>query len=136
MDEWQDDSQINSANIEVEALGVSKLHSKYLKLITEEKIKLNKYIQDRDTLEDQLMQYFTGALDGKDIGRPPFQLNLTNARAQKAVKADKEFLKLDLQVSNQEEKILFLKEVVAQINQRSFHIKNFIEWKKWTAGSG
>lgn len=134
--DWEIDCEIHAANIEVETLRVPKLHSKYLNHLTNEKLLLHQYQQQLDSVEDKLTQYFLGITDGKDIGRPPCQLKLTNARAEKMVKADQEYMQAALKVSGQEEKILFLKDVVSQINMRSYHIKNYIEWKKWTAGSG
>ncbi|QIG65688.1 UvsY protein [Ochrobactrum phage vB_OspM_OC] len=135
MDAWDNDSEINEANIAVETLRVPKLHSKYLKIMTLEKLALKKLSSERDVLAEQLLQYFQGAIDGKDIGRPPFQLKITTqARAEKALLADKEYMDLSKQIGNQEEKLLFLKEVISQINMRSYNIKNYIEWKKWTNG--
>lgn len=82
------------------------------------------------------MRYFLGEIDGKDINRPPFQLKLTKTNAEKALLGDQEYMAVIRKIRIQEEKLLFLKEVVDQINRRSFHIKNYIEYKKWLKGDG
>lgn len=136
MDSWENDAPIHDGAIERESLGVSKLHSKYMRIMTGEKTVINNLILDKDVLADKLMRYFLGEIDGKDIGRPPFQLKLTKSNAEKAMLADDEYLTIIKRIKLQEEKLLYLKEVVDQINKRSFHIKNYIEWKKWTNGDG
>ena len=40
----------------------------------------------------------------------------------------------DMKMVNQKEKMSFLEEVIKNLNQRNFQIRNAIEWKKFTQG--
>jgi hypothetical protein len=50
------------------------------------------------------------------------------------LEADKEVIEINLRIFNQKEKLDFIEEVIKNLNQRNFQIKNAIEWKKFTQG--
>lgn len=134
-EEWQKDSKIDNTKIDLESLKISELHSKYLNFLSAERLRYRKLLEEKAKLEQKLTDYYEGVIDGKDIGREPFQLKLTtNSQITKRVQADKEYIACNLKISLVEESTLFLKEVLGSINQRSFNIKNYIEWCKFMGG--
>jgi hypothetical protein len=48
--------------------------------------------------------------------------------------SDKDIITNNIRIVNQKEKISFLEEVLKNINQRNFQIKNAIDWRKFTQG--
>ena len=48
--------------------------------------------------------------------------------------SDKDIIQNNVRIINQKEKLAFLEEVLKNVNQRNFQIKNAIEWKKFTQG--
>jgi len=50
------------------------------------------------------------------------------------IDADKELLKLQTKIEYQKEKVDFLESILKMLNNRTFQIKNIIEWKKFIAG--
>lgn len=132
--EWDKDSKINIDAIDQESIRIPNLHSKYLTFLTNERILLKKLVKKKKSLALILADYYSGKIDGKDIGREPFQLQETKAGVEKRVETDKEILKLESISDIQEEKILFLKEVIMNINQRNFQLKTALDFIKFTSG--
>lgn len=132
---WASDCQIAKEKLDAESLRIPLLHSKYLKLMSDERLRF-KLLQDkRAELFQTLMDYFEGKIDGRDIGRSPWQLKETKAACEKRILADKEYIALNIKVYQSEEKVLTLKEIITSINQRNFIIKNAIDWFKWSQGN-
>jgi hypothetical protein len=50
------------------------------------------------------------------------------------LQSDKDIITTNIKVVNQQEKINFLEEVLKNINQRNFQIKNAIDWRKFVNG--
>lgn len=133
--EWEKDSEIDDEMIDMESLKTHKLHSKYLNLLSNEKVAYLKYDAALNKLEDILDRYYGGSLDGKDINRPPFKLKAdTKSSREKLIKADDQFQKLNFQKSLCLEKILFLKEVLISINQRGYSLTNTTNYRKFISG--
>lgn len=135
-DNWQEDSKIDKSRLSEESLKVHELHHKYLKLFSAERTILKKLKIRHQQLEAQLEDYYGGTLDGKEIGRPPFQRVLNTAGVKKMVANDPEIIKMNLAMANAEEKVLVLKDIVDAVRFRGNVIKNFIDWMKWTSGEG
>jgi hypothetical protein len=50
------------------------------------------------------------------------------------IDSDKDIIGNNMRIVNQKEKLGFLEEVLKNLNQRNFQIRNAIEWKKFTQG--
>jgi len=48
--------------------------------------------------------------------------------------SDKDIITNNIRIVNQKEKISFVEEVLKNINQRNFQIKNAIDWRRFTQG--
>lgn len=132
--EWEMDSKINIEAIDRESIKIPNLHAKYLTYLANERQILKKLVRKRKTLVLTLTDYYSGKIDGRDIGREPFPYNETKAGVEKRVENDPDILKLDALYDIQEEKILFLKEVITNINQRNFQLKTALDFIKFTSG--
>lgn len=134
MNEWGSDSIIDTSNISMESLKVPRLHSKYMNFLSSERIRYKKLIEAKNKLEVDLEDYYLGKLDGRDIGRDPYQMTETRTSASKKVSTDKDMVKVNLALLTQEEIVLFLKDVIQSINNRNFTIKNYVDIQKFLNG--
>ena len=50
------------------------------------------------------------------------------------INSDVDIIQLDARIANQLEKNDCIENIIKNINQRNFQIKNAIEWKKFTQG--
>jgi hypothetical protein len=69
-----------------------------------------------------------------ELNWEPFMKRLMKNEVDMYLDSDKEIIQSNVRQTNQKEKIFFLEEVIKNINQRNFQIKNAIEWKKFTQG--
>lgn len=130
--EWANDCKLQLEKLDQQSLDIPILHSKYLKIISQERILLRMLRNKRNVLGEQLQEYFLGRLDGKEIDRKPFPITETKSGALKRTENDDEYLNLSKKIEIQEEKMIILEEIMKNINQRNFQIKNAIEYLKWT----
>lgn len=134
--EWECDSKIDGDSLDEESLKIPQLHSKWLKFFSDERLIYKKLLRKKEEQVQILTDYYSGLIDGKDIGRPPWQYKTeTKSAIQKRVETDKVILKLQELIDEKEEIILFIKEVVTSINFRNNTIGNAIKFKQWTQGS-
>jgi len=132
--EWSEDHKIDQTDLATESTNIPYLHSKYMNYLSSERLKMRKMSEKQRKLKSELLDYYQGNVDGKDIGRNPWPLTESKSSAEKRVDNDSEIIKMNLIMYELEEIVLFLKEVVVNINNRGFAIKNAIDWKKFTNG--
>ena len=136
MDMWTQDAKIDDVELDRESLGVPNLHAKYLKILYQQKLKLRKLNIQRKTLVKVLAEYYKGDLnnpeDLKEIQREPWSRTILKQDINSYVDSDEEMIKLLTKIAYQEEVVLLLEDIMKNINNRTFHIKNAIEWRKLT----
>lgn len=137
MDEWRKDSPVDSTELAVESLKIPELHSKYLKIYFEERRKLKALEFQTKELFLKKYEYYNGKLSMEELDElnwEPFQKRLMKNEIEMYLNSDKEIIQNNIRIVNQQEKLDFLQEVIKNLNQRNFQIKNAIEWRKFTQG--
>lgn len=132
--EWSTDCKIDTTRLDTESSQIPYLHSKYLNYLSNERLSLKRITVKKDKLVETLTDYYTGIIDGKDIGRDPWQIKESKSSSERRVEKDQEVINMNLILYEKEEMVLFLKEVVMNINQRNFQIKNTIDFMKFQNG--
>ena len=130
------DLKINDLELDIESLRIPSLHSKYLQLLTEHSLLLKKTQGDYAVLKRNKWIYYTGKASEevyKEKGDFPLKLK-TKDEERTFIEADEEVRELKGKVEYYESVVEYLQEVVKSISNRSFQIKNAIEWRKFEAG--
>lgn len=136
-EEWENDASIDYADLANESLKIPKLHSKYWKIYTNEKLVLRKYKAEYVELKFEKTSFYVDGptKDHIDKGwKVPDKGKIIKSEVQSYIDSDKELIHLSLKIGFQEEKVEFLQNIIQQINNRSFLIKNAIEWLKFSNG--
>lgn len=136
---WAQDAKINPLDLSGESLNTPKLHGKYLKILSEERLKLKKLRSSKDELILAKTEYFMGKMAREDMqarGWEPFTMRLLKQDVPTYMNADQDVIKLNLQIGLQEEKVEVLESIMKTIANRGFQIKNCIDWKKFENGLG
>ena len=130
------DLKINDLELDIESLRIPSLHSKYLQLLTEHSLLLKKTQGDYAVLKRNKWIYYTGkASDDVYKEKGDFPLKLKTKDDEKTfIEADEEVRELKGKVEYYETVVDYLQEIVRSISNRSFQIKNAIEWRKFEAG--
>ena len=79
--------------------------------------------------------YYKGRASSEVYKNMPFDLKLTTREEiDMFIEADEEYQKVVLKVDYIEQTLTFLDSVLRQINNRTYQIKNAIEWEKFQNG--
>ncbi len=131
------DAEMDGTELDIESLRLPQLHNKYLNILQDEKLVLRKIMSEQSKMFKLKWEYYTGKLDKDtldDLGWEPFQLNILKKDIEIYLKSDKDLSILQDRLSFQEVKIQFLEEVLKELNNRHWKIRNAIEWRKFTSG--
>lgn len=133
---WAEDAKFDDLNLDGEALKIPNLHSKYLKLLSRERLKLKGFHIQKKSLNTTLQEYYRGELnnpeDLEEMGREPWDKLTVKQDVNMYVERDNEMVSIVKKVAYQEEMVDTLSEIVKAINNRNFNITNAIKWRQLT----
>ena len=137
MEEWRLDATVDSTELGIASLKIPELHSKYLKIYFDERRKLKALEFQSKDLSLKKYEYYNGKLSQEELDElnwEPFVKRLMKNEVDMYLDSDKDIIQNNVRIINKKEKLAFLEEVLKNVNQRNFQIKNAIEWKKFTQG--
>ena len=132
---WERDSQIDPDNLHNESLKIPQLHSKYYNLYnTITLMRENARVQyNRVKLERH--NFYSGKAPAEDYVKEEIHYKIKDKEAlQRYLSADEKLNKIDLKIRYLDVELKFLEEIIKNISNRTFQIKNAIEWQKFQAG--
>lgn len=138
LDTWSEDCKIDRTELGEEALRLPKLHSKYLRVFTEERLTLRKMEEDRKQLVLTKHDYYRGVLPDEDLkalGWEPFRMTLLKSDIPMRMDADQDIIKMNLKIAMQQEKVDTLEAIIKSISNRGFLIKSAIDYEKFKVGA-
>ena len=127
-DMWEKDSPLDDEKLDHDSLAIPKLHAKYLRLY-------NNFVTLRDQAELDVKrtyrdrwEYYTGKSE------KPFPVKLIKTDVAIYLEADQEYQKCVLKAKYLNQMVESIKTILSAINNRSFHIKNAVEFAKFLKG--
>ena len=132
---WKKDSVIDTDLYCEESTKVPQLHMKYMEFLNtyslmkkERELELNQLIRDK-------WLYYKGKAPSSVYKEMPFDLKLTTKEEiSMFIDADEDIKKIQYKLAYIDQTLVFLESVLKQINNRTFQIKNAIEWEKFKNG--
>lgn len=134
---WSQDSRISIEKIDIEAVNIPQLHSKYYQILSKERLGLRKLEADLKVLYQAKHDYFSGAMDRDTLaehGWVQCQRTILKSDIPNHISADQDYVKLQLRIAYQQEKVYFLESIIKNLTDRQFMIKNYIEWQRFKNG--
>lgn len=138
LDMWAEDCNMDRTELGEEALKIPKLHSKYLRHFTEERLLLRKMEAERKELVLIKNDYYRGVLPEEDLkanGWEPFRLSVIKSDVPSYIEADQDVIKLNLKIAMQSEKVDTLESIIKSISNRGYLIKSAIDYEKFKVGA-
>ena len=129
------DLKINDTELDLESLKTPQLHNKYSKYYNKYKNLLKVAEQDLARITREKWEYYTGKADPDIYKEKPFDLKVLKADVHIYMDSDDELQKADQKAAYLKQVVTYLEQVLRSINNRTFLIKNAIEWKKFTSGA-
>ena len=136
-DSWAQDAKIDRVELGHAALDIPKLHHKYYKMMSNERLRLRQLESDQAILMQNKRSWVLNELTSeelKTLGWGPHLKKLLKSEIDEYLKADQDCIKHTLKMAMQKEKIEALDSIIKTIINRSFQISNAISWEKFKVG--
>jgi hypothetical protein len=134
---WEQDSVFERDQLSEESIKIPQLHSKYMKILSQERMKSKVITHQYKQLYKIKHEYYRGDLDMETLqayGWEPFNLKVLRQDLEMYIDQDDDIIDARQKMEIQKEKITLVEGIIQQINTRGFQIKNVIDWEKFKAG--
>jgi len=129
------DLKINDTELDLESLKTPQLHNKYMKHYTKFKLLLTRTEDELKTIKRDKWEYYTGKADPSVYQAKPFDLKIMRTDIDKYLEADVDIQKLSQKVAYLITVVDFLDRTLRVVINRTYTIKNAIEWRRFTSGA-
>ena len=106
-----------------------------MKHLTKFKLMLSRAEGDLYNTKRNLWEYYTGKADASVYAQKPFNIKLLRQDVDQYIQSDEEYIKAKQKVDYLQATVDFLDRTIRQITNRTFTIKNAIDWRKFTSGA-
>ena len=132
---WEKDSKIDPDNLHDESLKIPQLHSKYYTLYNTITLLRERAREQYSKVRLERYNYYTGKAPAEVYVEEPFPYKVREKDAiQRHLDADDKMNKIDMKIKYYDIMLKFLEEVIRAVSNRTYQIKNAIEWNKFQAG--
>ncbi len=129
------DLKINDTELDLESLKTPQLHNKYMKHYTKFKLLLTRIEDELRTMKRDKWEYYTGKADPSVYQAKPFDLKIMRTDIDKYLEADEDIQRLSQKIAYLITVVDFLDKTLRVIVNRTYTIKNAIEWRRFTSGA-
>ena len=132
---WQEDCKIDIDNMHEESIKVPQLHSKYHEIFNNLILLRTKAQKIQKSVRHERYEYYSGKADPEVYEREPFPKKVRDKDALiRFMDADDRVSEANLKVEYYDVMINYTESILKQISNRTYQIKNSIEWHKFQAG--
>ena len=134
---WSQDCIIDRDNLHEESLKIPQLHAKYYELYNNIILLKAKAEQQRKNIRHERYEYYSGKSDPETYIETPFPKKIRDKDTlQKYLDADEKLSGICLKIDYYETLINYLQDILKVIANRTYQIKNAVEFMKFQAGYG
>ena len=134
---WEKDAKIDRGNLHEESLNIPSLHAKYFELYNTTFLLRKKAEQQRKNIRHARYEYFSGKADPEVYEKNPFPKKIRDKDTmQKYLDADEKLSNTSLKIDYYDTMLVYLESILKVIQNRTFQIKNAIEFMRFNSGLG
>ena len=134
---WENDSKIDIDNLHTESLNIPSLHAKYFELYNNILLLKKKADQQKKNIRHQKYEYYSGKADPEVYIENPFPKKVRDKDTlQKYLDADQSLSQISLKVEYYDVMLNYLQDILKMIHNRTYQIKNAIEYQRFASGLG
>jgi hypothetical protein len=138
MEEWSTDAKIDETEPGRELVKTSTLHAKYLRIMTHHNLICKKLMGDYNRLKKIKWEYYSGDLnnpeDLEQYGLQPMMKKVLRQDIPTYIDSDTDLNNILLKKMLHQEIVDFCGSVLKELNNRTWQLRSFIEWEKFTSG--
>ena len=132
---WQRDSVIDPDNLHDESIKIPQLHAKYYTIYNTITLLKERARETYNRVKLERYNYYTGKADPEVYEEEPFPYKVRDKDAlQRHMDADEKLNKIDIKSRYYDVMLRFLEDIIKTISNRTYQIKNSIEWHRFQAG--
>ena len=135
---WNRDREIDYTELGTESIRIPQIHDKYLKIYTDERIKLRGLEFELSKLVRAKTDWYAGRMSQEDLeerGWDQFQGRLLKNEISNYIESDNDVIKIKQHIAILQEKNNYLDSIIKMLNNRGFQIKNALDWLKFSHGT-
>ena len=134
---WENDAKIDRDNLHEESLNIPSLHAKYFELYNTTFLLRKKAEQHRKNIRHERYEYFSGKADPEVYQKDPFGKKIRDKDTmQKYLDADDKLSNVSLKIDYYDTILVFLESILKVVQNRTYQIKNAIEFMRFNSGLG
>ena len=132
---WEKDSQIDPDELHTSSLVVPTLHAKYYQLFNDLRLLRTKAKKVYQKVLQERYLYYSGKAEPEVYEKDPFPYKVREKDAiQRYLDSDQRLSDAELKVEYYNTMLDYLESIIKTIQNRTFQIKNAIEWQKFIRG--
>ena len=134
---WEKDAKIDRDNLHDESLNIPSLHAKYFQIYNTIFLLRKKAEQQRKNIRHERYEYFSGKADPDVYIKNHFPKKIRdNDTMTKYLDADEKLSNASLKIEYYDTMLTYLESILKAIQNRTYQIKNAIEFMRFNAGMG
>ena len=134
---WEKDSKIDPDNLHTESLNIPSLHAKYFEIYNTIFLLRKKAEQQRKNIRHESYEYFSGKADPDVYIENPFPKKIRDKDTMtKYLDADTKLSTSSLKIDYYDTMLVYIESILKVIQNRTFQIKNAIEFMRFNSGLG
>ena len=134
---WEEDAEIDPDNLHTESLKIPSLHAKYFALYNTIFLLRKKAEQQRKNIRHERYEYFSGKADPEVYTEKPFPKKIRDKDTMnKYLDADEKLSSSSLKIDYYDTMLVYLESILKVIQNRTYQIKNAIEFMRFNSGLG
>jgi hypothetical protein len=134
---WEEDSKIDVDNLHTESLNIPTLHAKYFELYNNILLLRKKAEQQKRNIRHERYEYYSGKADPEVYIDSPFPKKIRDKETmQKYLDADQKLSQVCLKIDYYETMLVYIESILKQVGNRTYQIKNAIEFIRFQSGLG
>ena len=134
---WEEDSEIDKDNLHDESLKIPQLHAKYFDLYNTIFLLRKKADQQRKNIRHERYEYFSGKSAPDVYIKDPFPKKIRDKDTmQKYLDADDKLSNSSLKIEYYDTMLTYIESILKVIQNRTYQIKNAIEFMRFQSGLG
>ena len=132
---WEEDCKIDIDSMHEESIKIPQLHSKYHEMLNNLILLRTNAQKIQKSVRHQRYEYYSGKADPEVYEKEPFPKKVRDKDAlMRYMDADERLTEANLKVEYYNVMINYIESILKQISNRTYQIKNSIEWHKFQAG--
>jgi len=132
---WKKDSVIDPDNLHDESIKIPQLHAKYYTIYNTITLLKERARETYNRVKLERYNYYTGKAEPEVYEQEPFPYKVRDKDAlQRHMDADEKLNKIDIKIRYYDVMLRFLEDIIKTISNRTYQIKNSIEWHRFQAG--